>query len=93
MKHKAPVSIDTAIRIYYQYPEIGNAQIRELFGLSAGLSTVCRYKKPVLEAQAANGVMTAQPYTVDTETAYKVWGIDVEDLIRRREKLQKLKLA
>ncbi len=92
MRLKAPVDIDTAIRIYYQYPEIGNAQIRELYG-KIGNKTIQDYKNAVRERQIEEGIKVNQFHCVNTETAYKVWGIDVEDLIRRREKLKKLKLA
>ncbi len=48
MKTKAITDIDTALRIYYQYPEIGNSQIRELFGVTNG-RTLARYKRAVQE--------------------------------------------
>ena len=34
----------TALIIYYSYPEIGNAQIRELFGSQLSPNTVVRLK-------------------------------------------------
>lgn len=92
MSTKPIKDIDTAIRIYYACPEMGNSQIRELFGIAAN-STIARYKKPVLEKQAEEGVKTMCANTVNTRTAYKVWGIDVADLEKRRDKLKKLGLA
>lgn len=92
MRGKPIKDIDTAIHIYYAYPELDNAQIRELFGIT-GSSTVARYKKPVLEQQSKDGVKTMCANTVDTETAYKVWGIDIADLEKRRDKLKKLNLV
>lgn len=92
MKFKAPVNIDTALRIYYQYPEIGNKEIRELFG-SIGNSTISTYKKAVQKVQAEKNVMTSQICTINTEVAYEVWGINVEDLERRRDKLKALGLS
>ena len=84
--------IDTALRIYYNYPEIGNAEIRELFGNLAS-STIARYKKAVWEKQMEDGVKTMCLHTINTEKAYEVWGIDIESLERRRKKLQKLGLC
>ena len=92
MKVKPITDIDTALRIYYQYPEIGNKEIRELFG-GLGNSTIANYKRAVIEKQAESGKLTSQLHTIDTETAYKVWGIDVDNLEKRRVKLQKLGLA
>ena len=91
MKFKAPVDMETAIRIYYQYPELKNTQIRELFG-NISSSTIAGYKKAVQEAQTKRGVLTSQLYTVNTTVAYDVWGIDVQDLIERRDMLKKLNL-
>ena len=91
MKYKRPVNIDTALRIYYTYPEIGNAEIKELFG-PIGSRTVVRYKEIVREEQAKRGVKTAQQFTINTEVAYELWGIDIKDLERRRNKLKQLGL-
>lgn len=82
-------SMETAIRIYYTYPELENKHIKELFGIAAQ-SALARYKKPVLEAQAEQGVRTMRSHAVNTEVAYKVWGIDVHDLEKRRKKLKEL---
>ena len=89
MKYKAPVDIDTAIRIYYQYPEINNKQMRELFG-SISSTTEAKYKKAVMAVQMERGVKTMQLHTVNTKVAYEVWGIDVEDLVKRRNILKEL---
>ncbi len=91
MKVKPFKDIDTALRIYYTYPEIGNKEIKELFGELGG-STISNYKKAVRKVQAERGVLTAQRNTVNTEVAYEVWRIDVKDLEQRREKLIRLGL-
>lgn len=91
MKVKSIASIDTALRIYYTYPEIGNKQIKELFA-PIGDATISRFKKAVQEAQAEKDVKTSQMKTVNTAVAYEVWGIDIDDLERRRDKLKKLGL-
>lgn len=92
MSIKPIKDIDTAIRIYYAHPEMDNSQIRELFDIAAN-STIARYKKPVLEKQVEYGIKTMCANTVNTRTAYEVWGIDVADLEKRRDKLRKLGLA
>ncbi len=91
MKVKPFVSINEAIRIYYTYPELGNKEIRALFGNLAN-STISNYKKEVREVQIERNIKTSQKNTVNTEIAYEVWGINVKDLEIRREKLKKLGL-
>ena len=89
MKVKQIADIETAIRIYYQYPEIDNNQIRELFG-SISSGTQARYKKAVRDEQINRNVKTMCIDAVNTEVAYDVWGIDVADLERRLKKLKSL---
>lgn len=92
MKVKPITSIDTALRIYYTYPEIGSKEIKELFGLKDN-NTVSRYKKAVQKVQAERNIKISQMFTVNTEVAYEVWGIDVISLEKRRKKLQELGLS
>ena len=92
MKVKQIADIETAIRIYYQYPEIDNNQMRELFGKICS-STAARYKKAVKDEQIKRNVKTMCIDAVNTEVAYDVWGIDVADLERRLKKLKSLGLA
>ena len=91
MKLKPFKDINTALRIYYTYPEISNKEIKELFGELGG-STISNYKKAVRDVQVERNVKTSQRNTVNTEVAYDVWGIDVKDLERRRDKLMLLGL-
>lgn len=93
MKVKRIRDIETALRIFYTYPEIGNVEIRELFEPPTSSTTITRYKDAVKIEQAEQGVKTSQQFTVNTELAYKVWGIDVKDLEKRRDKLKKLGLS
>ena len=92
MKYRQIADIETAIRIYYQYPEINNKQICKLFGMSNG-STASRYKKAVKDEQINRNIKTMCIDAVNTEVAYDVWGIDVVDLERRLKKLKSLGLA
>lgn len=81
--------IPTAVRIYYQYPEIGSGEIRELFGIT-GSSTVAKLKKSALNKMTENGIKRFVASKVNTKCAYEAWGIDVDDLEKRLSKLQKL---
>ena len=78
--------IETAIRIYHEYPEIGNEQIRELYG-NLSISTTTKYKNLVRKEMVERGVKTYAPYSVNTAIAYEVWGLNIKDLENRRKKL------
>lgn len=88
-RRKPIVSIDTALRIYYQYSELQTPQIVELFGIK-GSAAAARYKKAVIDEQIKRGVKSFVQGSVNTRLAYEVWGIDVEDLEKRRKKLTEL---
>ena len=83
--------IDTAIKIYYLYPEIGNNEIRQLFGRHSS-ATTAKFKRAVKEEMIKRNEMSYGLNKVKTCTAFDVWGIDVADLERRRKKLQALEL-
>ena len=83
--------IETAIRIYYQNPEIGNAQIKELVcGISE--TTIGKMKRIAQKLMTERGQRAFRPYTVNTVTAYEAWELDIDDLERRQQKLKKLGL-
>lgn len=91
--HKRNIkNIDTALRIYYENTEIGNAEIRELFGNLAN-STILSMKNDVLNKMTERNIQRFRYHTVNTEVAFEVWGIDVEDLEKRRSKLIMLGLT
>ena len=83
--------IDTAINIYYRYPEISAKEITQLFRRHSK-STINRLKKLAQKQMTEDDIYTYGMYKINTECAYKSWGIDVEDLEKRRIKLQKLGL-
>lgn len=92
MRTRAITNIDTALRIYYEKDELDNKDIKELFnGLSD--SKAISMKKEVLKEMAAQNIPQFRKHTVNTDVAYKLWGINVERLERNRAKLIKLGLA
>ena len=79
-----------AVLIYWNYPEIGNKEIKELFGITSSAATA-RYKKIALDYMTEHKVY-ARGYTcVNTKAAYEAWGIDVADLEERLKRIQRLK--
>ena len=80
--------IKTAVQIYYTKPEIGTDDIRKLF--SVGKSKAQRMKNEVRKVMAEKGVKVWLPYSVNTEVAFEVWGLNITDLEARLKKLQRL---
>lgn len=85
------INIETALRIYYQYAEIGNAEIKNLFGRLSS-ATISRLKKLVKAEMDSREMFAYGLYKVNTEVAFSVWGIDAADLENRMKKLQELRL-
>lgn len=78
--------IEIAVRLYYEKPEITNSDIKELFG-TGETQTI---KKAVKEEMAKRGVKSWLPHSVNTEIAYEVWGIDIDNFEKRLKKLRTL---
>lgn len=88
-RKKVIKDVDTALRIYYTYPELGTEQIQELFDVS--VSTATRWKKDVKKEQKANGIKTMSICTVNTRLAYKMWCIDIKTLKECHEGMKTLR--
>ena len=57
------------------------------------LSPQARYTTKRKRQELEKGQKPFDFFTVSTATAYEAWGIDVEDLEKRRNKLKKLNLT
>ena len=84
-------SIDNALKIYYSHSEIGNKEITILFGRLSS-ATIAKLKKSVKVEMIKRDRLSYGINKVNTGIAYDVWGIDVDDLERRRKKLKALEL-
>ncbi len=92
MVRAKPADIDVLLRVYYENPELGSAEIRQLYP-TAGAHTIDKLKKIALQEMAERKVKSFRMYTVNTEIAYEAWGLDVASLERRQAKLKKLGLV
>ena len=90
MARVAIKDIRDCLRIYYSCTEIGNPEIKRLFGVSD--SKAWELKRPVKRAQVEKGILVIDKSCVNTQLAFDVWGIDVNDIERRIKKLEKLGL-
>jgi hypothetical protein len=83
--------IDTALSIYYRQSEIGNREIKTLFGKHSS-ATINKLKRLVKAEMIEKGIRSYTAHTVNTAIAFIVWGINIDDLEKRKAKLQKLGL-
>ena len=84
-------NIEAALELYYSQNELSNDDIAAIFGCSR--SYVNTLKKQVQQKMAEED---AHPPVFDakhlnTEYAFKVWGLDVVDLERKYKKLVKFR--
>lgn len=86
------VSLESSIRMYYERIELTNKDMLRLFG-DMSSATVSRLKKKAREQMAIDGVQSWTGYGVSTESAYRAWNLDINDLERRYAKLKELNLV
>lgn len=84
-------SLETAIRLYYEKIELYNDDIRELFGKISGTSIV-NLKELGREVMRSSDIPSWNARAVNTRAAYEAWGLEIDDLERRYNKLKKLAL-
>ena len=83
-------SIDVAIELYYSKRQLFNADIRKLFGNRCG-KTVCNLKEEARKIMREKDTPSWNAVAVNTADAYEAWGLEIKDLERRYEKLEKLR--
>ena len=81
--------IGVAVWIYYNKPLLSTKEIKILFGEKIGSNTITRLKDVAKEKMAEDNVCFWNSRMVDTETAFKAWGLDIASMERRYAKLQK----
>lgn len=80
-------SLFIAIKLYYERIELSNADIRSLFG-NLSSCTVAKLKDMARQKMIENNVPIWNAQRVNTEAAYEAWGLNIDDLERRYEKLK-----
>ena len=80
-----------ALSVYYSKSEIGNADIKMLFG-NMGQERITKLKTLARERMREKNCPTYNARCVNTECAYDAWGVDVKRLERGIEKFEKLGL-
>lgn len=85
-------SIATAIRLYYQRTELSNRDIEELFGKHSR-STINKLKDLARQQMVEKDVPSWNSRLVNTEAAYKAWGLNIDNLEMRQAKLEQYHCA
>ncbi|MCL2663905.1 MAG: hypothetical protein FWE83_11360 [Oscillospiraceae bacterium] len=85
-------SIDNALKIYYNYSEIGNKEIKSLFGKLSS-ATVSRLKRAVKDKMNEADIPSYGMHKINTILAFDTWGINVFDLESRWKKINELNLV
>lgn len=84
-------SIENALKVYYENAEIGNKEIKYLFGVRSS-TTISKLKKLVKEEMIKRDMPTFNDYKINTSIAYDVWGMDINNLEKRMKKIKELSL-
>ena len=83
------VDLKTAINLYYMRTALSNADIEMLFGKHSS-STIAKLKKMAQNKMVEKNVMSLNALCVNTAAAYEAWGLDINDLEHRFQKLKQL---
>ena len=82
--------LETAIRLYYERNELSSADIKALFGCSE--STVAKLKRLAKERMREEGTISWNALQVNTEAAWRAWGLDITKMEQGLRRLRQLKL-
>ena len=83
------IDLGNAIKLYYMRIELSNADIETLFGKHSR-NTVAKLKKMAQNKMVEKNIMSLNALHVNTAAAYEAWGLDINDLEHRFQKLKQL---
>lgn len=86
----AVANLEIALQLYYTRNELSTADIRVIFSCSS--TTASRLKKRGREQMELDKVPTWNPNCVNTEAAFRSWGLDIAKIKRNLETLRRLNL-
>lgn len=83
------IPIEEVVKMYYNNIVLSNNDIRTLFGKLSS-ATISRLKKLAFEKMLEENIPSFNDIVVNTEAAYRAWGIDIKDLEYRIKKLKEI---
>lgn len=84
--------IEAAVRIYNSTVEIGNKEIRAIFG-KMETSRLKKFREIALAEMIRRECPQMHPFRVNTIIAFEAWGYDIKELERKYMKLKRLGFA
>jgi len=84
-------NIEIALKVFYENAEIGNNEIKKLFG-NRSSATISKLKRIAKAEMMKRNTPTFSMYKVNTDIAFEVWGIDIIGLEQRMKKIKELTL-
>ena len=81
--------VEEAVRMYYQFPEIGTPEIMRLYQCSR--FSALKLKKLAQAKQQEMGKSTFSPLNVNTRCAFLAWNLDIGEMEKAAQRLQKYK--
>ena len=85
-------SVESALNVYYTFPQLRNVEIKQVFG-NLSNAKVCQLKELAREKMNELGIPLWNATAVDTNAAYQAWGLNVTDLERRYAKMKKMEIT
>ena len=87
--------IGNALEIYYNRMTLSYADTRELFrGSGRGqlsTSTLAKLFELARQDQAEHNILPRNPRHVNTDSAFRAWGLDVEEMEKKYTRLKKIR--
>lgn len=81
--------LEVAIRMYYSLYELRTSDIKAIFG-GIGMKRAKDLKDAAKLYVKENNLPELNAMTVDTEAAFRAWGLDIKNLEMRYNKLRKM---
>ena len=78
-----PYSVEDAVNLYLDMPNIRRTHIKELFHVSD--TTAGHLKKMAEVKMREKGMSIMDTSAVNIDAAFEAWGIDINDLMRRQQ--------
>lgn len=86
-------NLETAIRLYYSKVELSSEDVQQLFPSVKGKNTITKLKRKARELMVEENKLSYNANAVNTEVAFKAWGLNIGDLTARYETLKRFKIA
>ena len=90
MRVRITDDLELLIETYYKNVELSSEIISKLFDTEC-TSTIAKLKKVARRQMAEDHIIPWNAVDVNTECAYKAWGIHIKDIEERHAKLQRFR--